>query len=162
MGCRKIAFVSTNTFATAGTLSHQGYCQAMRDFGIPDDQLFEVNIPLANSARPAFEAVCKLFKDAISQCDALFTAHFSMTYGAYRALEKLELLDKVTLLGTDADFNPVMHDISYMSQSYEEIGREAVNLLLGMYDNKTDHPGKIMVQPRLTHAQPSPWYGYFE
>ena len=131
LGHRRICYVSTHTHDTSGDESYRGYRQALTDYRVTFHPELEVNLPVEFSAQPAGERIEAFLRGHPDVCTAIATPQFSMGYGIYKALQRMEIRigSEIALVGNNMSYNQELAHITHTEQPYEEVGRRAVGLL---------------------------------
>lgn len=130
LGYRRIATIMSSPDLTTGKERFQGYCDALKDYGIPVDQSL---IKIADSRSEGGYQMTNELLSLPQRPDALFVGNNLMTLGALRALHELniDIPGEVALVGFDdmpwsGDLRP---PLTAVSQPTYELGQEAVRLL---------------------------------
>ncbi len=150
LGHQKICYLSTGRYDVSGRGNLAGYRRALEDYGLTYDENLVIEIPIQNSAGPAYEAVMGLFNKNPRACSAVATSQFSMTHGILKALQKLgkRVPEDIALVGSEVVHNPDYSHVTHTAQPFCRMGQEAVKLLL---QEKEEDACKrhVLLTPRL-------------
>jgi len=169
LGHRKICYVSTNTYDSAGNECFLGYKQALRDYGLEYNDDLHYDFPVLGSEKELYHVLKTKLKENPSAFTAIATPQFNMTCVIMKVLDELDIKipDDMAFVGGEASSNSqglvellrkkVGGDESYIKKlvhvthTFEparEIGREAVRLIL---EKKEDGVRKkhALLQPKL-------------
>lgn len=154
LGHRRICYLTTGRYDTTGQGCLKGHRIALKDYGLEDDPALMVEIPNQNCAEPAHDAVIRLLRANPTAFTAVATQQFSMTYGILNALHEMALRvpDDIAVVGGDAFENPRLAHVTHTLQPFQEMGREAVRLMLGRHGgNRGGDPAKrhVLLQAKL-------------
>ena len=144
-GHRRIAFVGDLLQIQTAQQRYAGYLDAMRGSDLPVVQQDTVHD--CTSASLAEAAVTALMRGD-DPPTALFTAQNFVTFGALRALRRLELQHRVAVVGFD-DFalaDLLEPGVTVVAQDAAAIGRRAAERLFGRFDGD-DSPFTVEVVP---------------
>jgi DNA-binding LacI/PurR family transcriptional regulator len=109
-----------------------------------------VEIPVRNCAGPAHDAVKDLLTANPNAFTAIATDQFSMTYGILNALKErgVPVPDGMAVVGHDVYQNPLLAHVTHTLEPAQELGREAVKLLLEN-DGAESLKRHILLAPKL-------------
>lgn len=132
LGHRRICYASTGRFDTSGRANLMGYRRAIKEYGLEYDESLVLEYPVELSATPAHDGVKRLLEKDRRAFTAVATPLFSMLYGIWRALEELGLRipQDIAVVGGETAENPEYAHVTHTDQPFQEMGREAVRLLL--------------------------------
>jgi len=153
---RKILNLSVpNTMGSSGIASLRGYKQALQDYGIPyRDELVVEREDYVDHPREGAYRILKEFLSKNSHLHlpftAIYCAHKSYVYGAYRALKEhgLKVPEDIAIVSKDECNDPPYNtavDWTFTDFFWEEIGRKAVDLI------KLQHSGLSPQDERHQH-----------
>lgn len=129
-----------------------GYKQALSEFNIPFDERLLVHTLL--DMQSAYETTLRVLRGGITPT-AIYTYSDLLAIGALKALRELNLKvpDDISLVGyDDIDFAAFLEvPLTTIRQQMYEIGRQAVELLIGIIHDPSYQPGKyrIVLDPEL-------------
>ncbi|QRN84027.1 LacI family DNA-binding transcriptional regulator [Chloroflexota bacterium] len=142
LGNKKIATISGPQNLIAGYDRFQGYKQALEDNGLSVDS--ELVIEGDFSEVSGYEGGLELIKH---HPDAIFVSNDTMALGTLRAMRemKINVPDDIAIVGFDDIPNAISSPIplTTVRQPSQKMGRAAVNALLDLINNKSNHQNKI-------------------
>lgn len=154
LGHRRIALVAGLESLSTTEERVKGYRDALDRAGIPiDDDLIAHGASQHEPARAAVHHVL----DLDNPPTALVAANNAMTIGTLHALRerKLTVPDDIALVGfDDFEWSDFFHPrLTVIAQPSNELGAQAVRLLLARLDEPSREPQAIRLQPTFVHRE---------
>jgi GntR family transcriptional regulator, arabinose operon transcriptional repressor len=150
LGHQRICYLSTGRFDMSGRGNLAGYRRALEDYGLTYDESLVIEIPIQNSAGPAYEAVMELFNKNPRACSAIATSQFSMMHGIIKALKEMgkRIPEDIALVGSEVFNNPDYSQVTHTAQPFYQMGQEAVKILFQEKEEGT-FKRHVLLSPRL-------------
>ncbi len=147
-GHRRIGFLGDLLRISTARQRHQGYVDAMRAAGLPMADRDTVHDTVTAEAA---EAATTALMSRDDRPTALFTAQNLVTYGALRALRRLDLQHRIALVGFDDFYLADVLDppVTVVAQDPHAIGRLAAERLFRRRDGDTAPFATEVVPSRL-------------
>jgi LacI family transcriptional regulator len=147
-GHRRIGFLGDLLRISTARQRHQGFVDAMRAAGLPMADRDTVHDTVTAEAA---EAATTALMSRDDRPTALFTAQNLVTYGALRALRRLDLQHRIALVGFDDFYLADVLDppVTVVAQDPHAIGRLAAELLFRRRDGDTAPFATEVVPSRL-------------
>lgn len=150
LGYRRIATIAGSRHLTTGRERYQGYRSALEAADIP---LNEKWVKFGNfKTETGYDLARELMQDP-EPPDAIFVANNLMSLGALRAFreQSIRVPEDVAIVGfDDLPWSGELYaPLTAVSQPTYELGKEAVNLLLGRLANPDSPVRTVVLQPRL-------------
>ena len=154
LGHRHIGFLAGRNDLESARLRERGYREALAAAGIPvDESLVRVGgYNAATAAEPA-----RRLLELPQRPTAIFAAN-DMTALETMAVAKtlgLRVPDDVSVVGFDNVPESALGEppLTTVEQPIQEMGREAVRLLLDLIEDRTDEPARVVLPTRLVVRQ---------
>lgn len=149
-GHREIAFIHGSRDAWDNEYRFQGYCQALKDYGI---ELRQELIKTGDFQRlEGYQAAKELLMSA-HRPTAIFAANDQMALGALNAASELGLKvpSEIAIIGFDdiEAASLVEPSLTTVSQPTLEMGEKAVELVMALISGEKPVPRKILLQTSL-------------
>jgi len=154
LGHHRIGFLAGRPDLESARQREQGYRDALAAAGIPlDPDLIRVgDYELDLSEEPARQLLTLADRPtaifAANDLSAIQTLHVARSLG-------LAIPDDVSVIGFDniPESALMAPPLSTIDQSIQEMGRQAVELLIGLIEGTAEHPGQITLPTRLVVRQ---------
>ncbi|RMH76216.1 MAG: LacI family transcriptional regulator [Calditrichaeota bacterium] len=152
LGHRRIAFIGGDFEHPSIRERFQGYRMALEDAGIPIDPALIVTDEPNTDRACGYQAAEKLFRqtDAVS---AVFACNDAMAIGLLRYCRThgISVPDQLSLVGFDDVESDLLVDppLSTMRVPKEELGIQAMRLMVEMLKSQTIKPKKVLVPVEL-------------
>ncbi|MCB2354658.1 LacI family DNA-binding transcriptional regulator [Clostridium estertheticum] len=145
LGHKDIAILGGITNSTSTSIKHMAYAKALKKYGIKVDKTFIVNEGFSiESGITAMEILLKGKKVPT----AVIGINDLVAIGAIRAIKSagIEVPKDISVTGFDGTYisELVSPQLTTVYQSYEDIGREAVNTIIDVIKNKETPKNKII------------------
>ena len=155
-GHRNIAYIGGELDQIVGKERYEGYVKALEDFNLsiyPRWYLYAEKYSFEN----AYNAVKKLLTSDVPKPTAIVASGDVMAIGAMKAIKEhgLKVPDDISLIGFDnirmaAYVSPALTTIA---QSFEDLAKNACELLLTQIKNNNATPKKIVVPSTLVERE---------
>jgi LacI family transcriptional regulator len=159
-GCRRIAHFGGPQHLNIYKHRYEGYCQALRDHGLPvEDELVVFGDMALEDGIVGMRQLLALPQ----RPDAVFSSSDFSAVGAMQVIKEhqLRIPQDIALAGfSNETFTSLTSPmITTIDQHCEEMGRAAIRLLLEMVQERIHplSPRKIVLQPQLLARESSRW-----
>ena len=148
LGYQRISTITGPLQSTVGIDRRDGYLNALKKHALGvDPELIEEGYFTEQSG---YNAMQKLFS---KNPDAVFAASDMMAFGAIRAIREhgLSIPEDIAVIGfDDIPLTPLSNlGLTTIHQPVNELGEQAVRLLLSIIENGTETPQNIVLKTRL-------------
>lgn len=148
LGHKKIAFISGTSYYLSSWERKRGYEEALRAAGIKPFATAGEHYDIAEGYK-----VTKSWLDEDCVPTAIFAADDNIMLGAYDAIRERGLMvpDDISLIGYDDDTisSEVFPYFSSVRQPSAEMGRKAVDILMGLIEKKFKVNTLVILEPEL-------------
>jgi LacI family transcriptional regulator len=147
-GHREIGYLGALQVGSAAALSYQIYCQEISAQGLDvDTRLVKLDLHSVQSAEGAAIELLSLSQPP----SALFAATNMLAIGAYRALRKLDLQNRVALIGFDdvLMIDLLQAGVTVIARDAGTLGRAATEILFRRIDGDRSASRRLAVPPLL-------------
>lgn len=148
LGHHRIVYLAGNEQFTAEKEKYAGYCDALKDAGIPID--LSLRADGLNDFQRAYDSITAKINQGI-EFTAVFCASDLMAFAAKQALEKhgFAVPGDISLMGfDDVPFSSAISLTTFSKPAYD-MGRNAMMMLLDLINNRITPPKHVILQPTI-------------